>query len=136
MNLAIHLNIHIMNVFLEICLHSTLRCYELRVSANTSTDSTKVLGIFFNSKLCSRNYVDFLFSECVKLLGFIHSTTFRFSSLDCLCMLYFTLVRSKMEYVSVFWSYITYSDAIKLERIQQKFASFCFYRFFPSCSIY
>jgi hypothetical protein len=27
-------------------------------------------------------------------------------------------------------------DAKKLERIQQKFASVCFYRFFPSCSLY
>jgi hypothetical protein len=35
-----------------------------------------------------------------------------------------------MEYASVVWNSITSSDANKLERIQQKFASVCFYRFF------
>jgi hypothetical protein len=43
----------------------------------------------------------------------------------------FTLVRSKLEYAMVVWNSITSTDTNKLERIQQKFASFCFYRFSP-----
>jgi hypothetical protein len=42
-----------------------------------------------------------------------------------------TLVRSKLEYVSVVWNSITSSDDNKLERIQQKFAALCFSSFFP-----
>jgi hypothetical protein len=48
-----------------------------------------------------------------------------------LYVLYFTLVSSKLEYASVVWNFITSTYANKLERIQQKFASVCFYRFLP-----
>jgi hypothetical protein len=36
-----------------------------------------------------------------------------------------------LEYASVVWNSISSTDANKLERIQQKFASVCFYRFSP-----
>jgi hypothetical protein len=36
-----------------------------------------------------------------------------------------------LEYACVVWNSITSTDANKLERIQQKFASVCFYRFSP-----
>jgi hypothetical protein len=46
-------------------------------------------------------------------------------------VLYFTLVRSRLEYASVECNSVTSTDANKFERIQQKFTSGCFYRFFP-----
>jgi hypothetical protein len=36
-----------------------------------------------------------------------------------------------LEYASVVWNSVTFTDANKLERIQQKFTSVCFYRFYP-----
>jgi hypothetical protein len=66
-----------------------------------------------------------------KLLGLICSITFRFSLLDCLNVLYFTLVRSKLEYISVVWNSVTSTDANKLGCMQQKFAFISFYHFFP-----
>jgi hypothetical protein len=44
---------------------------------------------------------------------------------------YFIILRSKLEYASVVWNSVTSTDANKLKRIQQKFASVCFYRFSP-----
>jgi uncharacterized membrane protein len=65
------------------------------------------------------------------VLGLIQSITYRFSSLECLYILFFILVMSKLlEYASVVWNSITSTDANKLERIQQNFVYFCFYRLY------
>jgi hypothetical protein len=110
--------------------------YQLCRSTIPCTSSIKDLGVFFDSELHFHSHVDYVFSECMKLLGLIRPITYRFSSLACLYILYFTLVRSKLEYALVVWNSITSSDANKLKRIQQKFASICFYRFFPPLYIY
>jgi hypothetical protein len=68
------------------------------------TCSIKDLGFFFDSKLHFHEHIDYVFSDCIKLLGLIHSITYRFSSLECLYILYFTLVKSKFEYASVVWN--------------------------------
>jgi hypothetical protein len=109
-------------------------CYDYRLcrSAITCTTSIKDLGVFFDSKLYFHNHVDFLFSECIKILGLIRSITFRFSCLDCLFSLYTALVRPRLEYATVVWNSITSMVFKKLECIQQKFASVCFYHFFPN----
>jgi hypothetical protein len=110
--------------------------YELCHATITRTNTIKDLGVFFDLVLHVRSHVHYVFSECIKLLGLFRSITYRFSSLKCLYVLYFILVRSKLEFASVVGNSITSSDANKLERIQQKFAIFCFCRFFPSCSTY
>jgi hypothetical protein len=61
--------------------------YQLCQAAITRTSTIKDLGVFFDSKLYFHSHVDFIFSECIKLLGLIRSIAFTFSSLDCLCEL-------------------------------------------------
>jgi hypothetical protein len=71
--------------------------YQFCRVAITRIGSIKDLFLVFGSKLHFQNHVDFLFSECIKLLGLVRSITLRFSSLDCLYVLYFSLVRSKLD---------------------------------------
>ncbi|PNF27925.1 hypothetical protein B7P43_G03400 [Cryptotermes secundus] len=110
--------------------------YQLCHDIITRTGSIKDLVVFYDSKLHFHTHINYIFSECIKLLGLIRSITYRFSSMESLYILYFTLVRSKLEYASVVWNSITSTNANKLERIQQKFASICFYRFSPHISYY
>jgi hypothetical protein len=103
--------------------------YRLGNSFIFRTDCIKDLGVHINSKLHFHQRVDFLFSHSMKLLGLIRTTTFSFSTLDNLLMLYIAIVRSKLKYASVVWNSITNTDANKLERIQRKFSVFCHNRF-------
>jgi hypothetical protein len=105
--------------------------YKLCHSSINRTDSMKDLGVFIDAKLHFHDHINYIFSQCIRLLGLVRNITFNFSSLECMLTLYIALVRCKLEYASVVWNSITSTDANKLERIQQRFAAHCFNRFFP-----
>jgi hypothetical protein len=73
--------------------------------------------------------LNYLFSQVIKLLRLIGTTSLPFSALDSFIMLYRTLVRLKVEYASVRNS-LTTTDSNKRERIQKKFAALYHNRFF------
>jgi hypothetical protein len=50
-------------------------------------------------------------------------------------MLYFALVRCKLDYASVAWNSVAITDSNKLERIQREFAASCHNRFFNMWNI-
>jgi hypothetical protein len=45
-------------------------------------------------------------------------------------IVFFALVKSKLEYASVAWNSVTITDSNKLERVQRKFAALRHKRFF------
>jgi hypothetical protein len=54
------------------------------------TDTVKDLGIVLEIKLYFQHHVDYVFSQALKLLGFIRAITFFFLSIDSLFVLYCT----------------------------------------------
>lgn len=76
--------------------------------------------------------LSFMVMLITKLLGLVLNVALPLSSLDCILMLYFTVVRPKLEHASVIRNSITSADANKLEGIQRKFAAQFYNRFFPN----
>jgi hypothetical protein len=70
----------------------------------------------------------------MKLLGLIRTVTFSFSTLDSLLMLYFALVKSKLEYASasVACNSVTTADSRAHLR---KFAALRDNKPFPRCAV-
>lgn len=66
-------------------------------------------------------------------MGLVHRITI-FLSPECMYVLYFTLIRSKVEYTSALWDSVTPADANKLESKEHNFAAVCFDRF--PCQLY
>jgi hypothetical protein len=59
----------------------------------------KDLGVTFDAQFTFNEHVDIIVASSVKTLGFIFRSCKRFRSESCLRALYFTLVRSKLEYL-------------------------------------
>jgi hypothetical protein len=65
------------------------------------SDYIKVLGVMLDSNLHFHRHVDFVHSQALRTLGLIYYVTYNFSSLDCLVVLYNSLIGSKLECASV-----------------------------------
>jgi hypothetical protein len=89
---------------INILIHECKHCQ----SSVFCTDCIKDLGVFLDSKLHFHNHLNNMFSQCVKLLSLVCSIISSFLSLECLCLLYFILGRSKLEYISVVWNSVVY----------------------------
>jgi hypothetical protein len=58
--------------------------YQLCHNTITRTSSIKDLGVFSDSKLQFHSDVNYVFSECIRLLSIIRFITYRFSSIESL----------------------------------------------------
>ena len=84
----------------------------------------KDLGIYFSPTLSFEHHINYTIGRALKILGFIKRNTSNFSSISCLRALYFSLVRSILEYGVVVWHPYLARDTIRLERVQNRFLSY------------
>ena len=77
--------------------------------------TTKDLGILFDSKLDFVEHVNVITNSALRLLGFIIRNCKQFSNTQALKTLYFSLVRSKIEYGAIIWNpiYNVHSQSLK-----------------------
>lgn len=87
------------------------------------------LGILMDDKLSFKDHVDDLTRKAFRMLGFIFRCGKYFSRQSSMRLLYYTLVRNRLEYCSTVWN-PCYSNAIdEIERIQKKFTRLFYFKF-------
>ena len=87
----------------------------------------KDLGVLLTSNLNFNLHVNNVVCKSYKMLGFLKRTCKSFSNVIALKLLYFSLVRSQLDYCSQVWAPHQSYLARKLERVQVKFIKFlCF----------
>jgi hypothetical protein len=74
--------------------------YALCDFSTTFRDTTKNLGVIYNSKLHFHAGGDYIFSQSVWMLYLIRALTYSFSQSDSLLILYLTPVTHKLQYAS------------------------------------
>jgi hypothetical protein len=102
--------------------------YRIGNASLTRCFTFKDLGVTFDAQFTFNEHVDIIVASSVKTLGFIFRSCKRFRSESCLRALYFTLVRSKLEYCSIVWSPIYRRSVDALESVQRKFAKYILFK--------
>lgn len=107
--------------------------YEINEITVDRVSEIRDLGVIFDDQLSFRRHVEEVVGASMKMLGFIIRNTSAFSDTKTITTLYYTLVRSKLEYASTVWNPIYDVHKIALERVQRKLLK---YLHFKSSGVY
>lgn len=97
--------------------------------------SIRDLGGTFTSPLSFNININDVYSSAMRAPGLLFRNTKSFQRIDVMLALFFTMVRSRVEYLSFWWDPIYNEDIILLERIQKRFLKHCNsrkYNYYPS----
>lgn len=84
----------------------------------------KDLGIYYDSSLTFSSHISKKTGEAMKAYGFIVRNCREFSNMKAYLTLYYSFVRSKLEYGSIIWYPFYNCYKISLERVQRRFLKF------------
>ena len=84
----------------------------------------KDLGIYFDPELNFGEHIRIKCNEAIRLLGFILRNCKSFTNLEALKLLYYSYVRSKLEYGAIIWNPHYQIHKTSVEQIQRKFLKF------------
>ena len=102
--------------------------YSLNNSALTHVSEISDLGVRFTSLLNFSNHYRNVAKDAARMLGFVMRNTADFRNLSSLKLLYFSLVRSRLEYASTIWSPQHSKYIYLLEKIQHRFLRYAAYK--------
>lgn len=87
-------------------------------------DTVRDLGVLFDTKLTFRPHFENILKKSNRLSGFILRSTRDFKSPQSTLFLFFSLVRSVLEYCCPVWSPFYQVHIDNIERVQKKFVKF------------
>jgi len=88
------------------------------------------LGITFRNNFDFSSHIVSMISKAYSKLGFIKRKTTNFSNIKTLTVLYFSLVRSRLEYCNIIWSPYLINGNLLIERVQNNFLRFLYFKKF------
>lgn len=107
--------------------------YKIGNTSISRVTTIKDLGLIFDSKLSFESHCNKMVKKAYKMIGFLFRSLSKFKNYETYKLLYFTYVRSGLEYCTPVWNphYNVYIDSI--ERVQRYFTRALFkkFRFVP-----
>nr|CAH7747916.1 unnamed protein product [Callosobruchus chinensis] len=100
--------------------------YKIENDILARVQEAKDLGITFTSDLSFYKHIDQMVRSATRMLGFIIRNCKSFTNIDALKTLFYTLVRSVVEYGCIVWSPIYTTYISKIERVQIKFMKYLY----------
>ena len=85
------------------------------------------LGIIFDQELSFATHMNHLVSSSLKLWCFVCRTCSNFKNIAAIKTLYFSLIRSKLEYVSIVWNPFYRKYIKQIENVQRRYLKFVYY---------
>ncbi len=103
--------------------------YKLNDAVLSSQDTVRDLGVYLDKSLSFEAHINHVSNKALRMLGFIKNIGSDFTSLRVFHNLYFSFVRSSLEFCSPVWS-PTYATHVKaLETVQHKYLRFLAFKF-------
>jgi hypothetical protein len=94
----------------------------------TKVSSVKDLGVHLDSRLTFNIHRKHCYNKALKMLGFLFRTCKDFRNVNSLKIIYFSYVRSHLEYCSQVWNPTKITYSAELEKIQRKFVRFLYFK--------
>lgn len=91
-------------------------------------NSVRDLGVIIDRHLDFDYHLQVTINEANKMLGFLIRHTINFTDIFSIKILYYSLVRSKLEYSVQVWSPYTLSSIHSLECVQNRFLRFLYFK--------
>lgn len=93
-----------------------------------SCSTFRDLGVLFDAELSFAPHIDQTCNSALRMLGFIVRNSGSVADVSCLRSLYFTFVRSKLEYASLIWGPIYKRHSLQLQRVERRFLKYLYFR--------
>ena len=112
--------------------------YEVTGKSLVRKESIRDLGVIFDSRFMFVEHMYDIIAKAFKFYGFVYRNCNEFTSLRALNNLYFTMIRSRLEYACIIWYPLCNTHITHLETVQRKYLKFLCYRldgFYPERGI-
>lgn len=109
-------------------MNPVLHTYFLENERLETVDTIKDLGVVFQKDLSFSRHIDNIVLKGFRLLGFIKRNTRDIYDVKAITTLYYSLIRSTLEYCSIIWTPNYNCHIQRIERVQNKFVKYLLYK--------